>query len=396
MSGLSTLRLGADPRAHAEFARLSEELAKLSHPACPDVDWAKVEHYCVVLFQLNGADLQTAAAFALARSHRGGLGGLAQGLALLQTLANAWPQVWPPMASTRLDIFAWLFGQWQPWLRGLALQPRHLPAVLQVQAALEQLHETLEQCAQVLVVPLLAFRQQAAQLGQRLQREQAEAGQLPLPVGVSAPPWGVPVVIVSPAPALPMLAPRRWPWRWCAAVLGITLVLALTGQQGLHHDQAPKPPEPIRFDSLALFDPGSAQLKASATKPLVNALAGIKAQPGWLIVIAGHTDASGDAEQNAQLSQARAAAVREWMQRMGDLPDSCFAVQGLAATSRSPPTTAKQGARPTAGWTFNWYQKPTPAQRQQPEPRAPTKKATSQWPPFNLSVPPPAPCATPT
>lgn len=26
---------------------------------------------------------------------------------------------------------------------------------------------------------------------------------------------------------------------------------------------------------------------------------------------------------------ARAAAVREWMQRMGDLPDSCFAVQGF-------------------------------------------------------------------
>jgi len=57
----------------------------------------------------------------------------------------------------------------------------------------------------------------------------------------------------------------------------------------------------------------------------------IKAQPGWLIVIAGHTDATGDAGRNLALSRARAGAVRDWMQRMGDIPDSCFAVQGFGA-----------------------------------------------------------------
>lgn len=337
MSALPTLRLGADPRGHAEYVLLNDELAKLGHPACPDVDWAKVEHYCVALFQHNGADLQTAAAFALARSHRDSLGGLAQGLALLQSLANAWAQVWPAMASARLEVLAWLFGQLQPWLRSLALQPRYLPALLQVQAALEQLNETLAQCAQVVVVPLLAFRQQAAQLAQRLQREQAEAGRLALPLGLPEPTWGVPIVILPPAPALPMLAPRRRPWRWCAAVLVMAVLVALAARQVLHRGPAPQPPAPIKLDSLALFDPGSAQLKASATKPLVNALAGIKAQPGWLIVIAGHTDSSGDAAQNVQLSEARAAAVRDWLQRMGDIPDGCFAVQGLAA---SKPLTA--------------------------------------------------------
>lgn len=332
MSALSTVRLAADPRGHAEFTLLSEELAKLGHPACPDVDWAKVERYCVALFQHNGADLQTAAAFALARSHRDGLGGLAQGLALLQTLANAWAQVWPPMASARLEVLAWLFGQWQPWLRSLALQPRHLPTLLQVQAALEQLHETLERCAQALIVPMLAFRQQVAQLGQRLQREQAEDGRTTSAMGRPEPTWGMPIVILPPAAVLPALAPRRQPWRWCVAVLGIALLLALAAQQDLYQGLVYKVPTPISLDSLALFDPGSAQLKASASKPLVNALAGIKAQPGWLIVIAGHTDSSGDAEQNAQLSQARATAVRDWMQRMGDIPHGCFAVQGLAAS----------------------------------------------------------------
>ncbi|WP_448646395.1 OmpA family protein [Pseudomonas mohnii] len=91
----------------------------------------------------------------------------------------------------------------------------------------------------------------------------------------------------------------------------------------------PKAARTVRLDSLSLFGTGSAELKPESTKVLIDALVGIKAQPGWLIVIAGHTDAVGSDEHNLQLSRARAAAVREWMQRMGDLPDSCFAVQGF-------------------------------------------------------------------
>ncbi|EPA96050.1 OmpA family protein [Pseudomonas sp. G5(2012)] len=89
---------------------------------------------------------------------------------------------------------------------------------------------------------------------------------------------------------------------------------------------------PVRLDSLSLFNTGSAQLKAGSTKILVNALVDIKAQPGWLIVISGHTDATGSTEQNLQLSRARAAAVHDWMQHMGGIPGSCFAVQGFGAS----------------------------------------------------------------
>lgn len=88
----------------------------------------------------------------------------------------------------------------------------------------------------------------------------------------------------------------------------------------------------IRLNSLSLFSSGSAQLKPDATKVLINALADIKAQPGWLIVIAGHTDATGSVQHNLTLSRARAGAVHEWMRRMGDIPDSCFAVQGFGAS----------------------------------------------------------------
>jgi outer membrane protein OmpA-like peptidoglycan-associated protein len=97
-------------------------------------------------------------------------------------------------------------------------------------------------------------------------------------------------------------------------------------------EQAMRMPEAVRLDSLSLFAVGSASLKPDSTKLLITALVDIKAQPGWLIVIAGHTDASGNDQQNLQLSRARAGAVRDWMQRMGDIPDSCFAVQGFGSS----------------------------------------------------------------
>ncbi|KIY40787.1 flagellar motor protein MotB [Pseudomonas sp. 10-1B] len=91
-------------------------------------------------------------------------------------------------------------------------------------------------------------------------------------------------------------------------------------------------PGSVRLDSLSLFGTGSARLRPDATQVLIKALFGIQAQPGWLIVIAGHTDATGSDEHNLRLSRARAAAVHAWMLRMSDIPASCFAVQGLGAS----------------------------------------------------------------
>lgn len=98
------------------------------------------------------------------------------------------------------------------------------------------------------------------------------------------------------------------------------------------HRSLPMADAPLRLDSLSLFSTGSAQLKPESSQVLVHALMGIKARPGGLIVIAGHTDASGSAEHNLQLSRARAAAVRDWLKHMSGLPDSCFAVQGFGAS----------------------------------------------------------------
>ncbi|HCI6179611.1 TPA: OmpA family protein [Klebsiella quasipneumoniae subsp. quasipneumoniae] len=113
---------------------------------------------------------------------------------------------------------------------------------------------------------------------------------------------------------------------------GRRLWLAL--QQAIDTWTPPPAPEPkpvpkiVRLDSMSLFDSGKSVLKDGSTKILVNALVGIKARPGWLIVVSGHTDNTGSVQLNQTLSLQRAEAVRNWMRDTGDVPESCFAVQG--------------------------------------------------------------------
>ena len=63
---------------------------------------------------------------------------------------------------------------------------------------------------------------------------------------------------------------------------------------------------------MSLFDTGKWALKPGTTKLLVNSLVGIKAKPGWLIVIAGHTDSTGDDQSNQVLSLKRWWTGRAW------------------------------------------------------------------------------------
>lgn len=88
------------------------------------------------------------------------------------------------------------------------------------------------------------------------------------------------------------------------------------------------PPKTVRLDALSLFDTGKYELKQGSLKMLVNALVDIKARPGWLIVVAGHTDSTGDARANQTLSFKRAESLRDWMLSTSDVSPTCFAVQG--------------------------------------------------------------------
>jgi type VI secretion system protein VasL len=312
------IQVGGDPRHCPAFTALHSEMAKLGHPARPDVDWAKVEQGCLALFKEHGVELNSACFYTLARGQRYGPEGVLQGVVLITALSAEWSRVWPPLATVRVGLLEWLFEHLHLLLRSQAAASPGLAVLVQLDAELARLQACLSPQLSAPLVKLAALRQHISQISQRLEQP-AVPGEIPL-----AP------VVVLPPPALVTRRSRRGLWL-CAAALAIAMGAAWQLWRTPAQTETPLP-EPIRLDSLALFEGGSATLKPGSTKLLVNALVGIKARPGWLIVIAGHTDASGALEHNLALSHARATAVRDWMQRMGDLADSCFAVQGLAAS----------------------------------------------------------------
>ena len=335
------VRLGGDPGNFDEFKRLHGELAKLNHPACPDVDWAKIEGLSLRLFELNGVELQTAVAFVLARSYRNGMAGLTEGVVLLSTLTQEWSRLWPMQASARIDLIAWLFAQLHPLVRRVEWGRSSSAALSELIVQLNRLEHGLQRLGHAPLVSLQVLRNQLISVRQRM----SEGMAVPMPLALQS--WAtfaepsvssqVDAVVCAPSTCTFVVehaAQKRAVLPW---LLMLMVTIAFVGWLGWQEwtsrqGKEPSAPAPIQLDSLNLFAPGSAELKPGSTKLLINALVGVKAQPGWLIVISGHADARGDADRNLALSRARASAVRDWMQRMGDIPDSCFAVQGVAAT----------------------------------------------------------------
>ncbi|WPN51982.1 type VI secretion system ImpA family N-terminal domain-containing protein [Pseudomonas sp. P9_2] len=227
------VRIGGDPSGLRECALLRNELAKLTHPACPDVDWAQVEQLSLDLFEKNGADLQTTACFALACSHLRGVDGMTQGVMMIDAVCRVESGLWPPRVSARLEILGWLFAQWQRVLRSLAITRLALPALAHLDKELERLARLLVSQRQEPPVTLLALSQQLGGLMQRLARRTEPDG--PPPV-TSPPPALAPLVPVvtepiapspeAPAEYLPTVSPvrRRTLFWW---LLGVLAFIAL-------------------------------------------------------------------------------------------------------------------------------------------------------------------------
>lgn len=349
------IRAGGDPCGFVEFQTMRQELAKLSHPACPDLDWFKVEQLCQSLFSKNGAELQTVAAYTLARGHTHGPQGIIEGIRLIEMLVSEGACLWPAAESDRMDILASLFTQLQALLRSLRIGASDLPELVRLDARLDSLHLVLLGQMRFPTVALQALRQQLGIMIQRLEQAERE-GVLAQPTSRTRPSAFPASSLIMPVlarstPAEPATQAERAKRKersvllWVMASMLVMLAVLFGWQSWLAEPekkersvlkvifkQERKDSDAVHLDSLMLFDSGSAELKAGSTKLLINALIGIKAKPDWLIMVTGHSDSTGDAERNLQLSRARAAVVGDWMQKMGNIAGSCFAVRGVAAS----------------------------------------------------------------
>ncbi|UZJ62660.1 type VI secretion system ImpA family N-terminal domain-containing protein [Pseudomonas sp. KU26590] len=174
------IKAGGDPRALPDYRTLCIEMARLGHPACPDVDWRTIEQCCLALFASNGVDLQTAAAYALARSRLAGLDGMYEGLGVLETLLRADAQPWPRGVSARTEILNGLFASWQAVLRELEIDVCDLAALDFFNVQLEHVRLTLLEQIPVPIISLEGLRTQVAQRVSLIERD-AQAAVLVAP-----------------------------------------------------------------------------------------------------------------------------------------------------------------------------------------------------------------------
>jgi type VI secretion system protein VasL len=141
----NVLKTGGDPRQLPDYSALRDELAKLNHPARPDVDWQRVEQLSLSLFRHNGVELQTACWYTLARTHLAAMAGLNEGLAILDVLiTRQWGKMWPQPVHARMEILVGFSQRLQKLMRTLALHYADLPLIYQAERHLNALCEALQ------------------------------------------------------------------------------------------------------------------------------------------------------------------------------------------------------------------------------------------------------------
>lgn len=114
-------------------------------------------------------------------------------------------------------------------------------------------------------------------------------------------------------------------------------------------DVAPKTPRSDgrvsrKLPNAVLFSVDSADLQDGAI-PILNAVAlSLRADLASDVVIEGHADSTGDADYNLRLSERRAAAVRDWLVRSGEIDADRVTVVGLGESTPLKPETKPDGS----------------------------------------------------
>jgi len=82
----------------------------------------------------------------------------------------------------------------------------------------------------------------------------------------------------------------------------------------------------VTLSSGVFFDVGKSTLKKGAQATLNRIAEQLKLNPDIKVVVEGHTDSTGTAEKNQQLSEKRAQAVRDFLVNAGVPADRVTAV----------------------------------------------------------------------
>ncbi|MTD41291.1 hypothetical protein GIX45_22280 [Erwinia sp. CPCC 100877] len=241
------LKTGGDPRQLPDYAALRDELAKLNHPARPDVDWHRVEQLSLSLFRQNGVELQTTSWYTLARTHHAGMVGLNEGLAILDMLlSHQWEKMWPQPVHARMEILAGFSQRLQKLIRTLTLHHADLPLVYQAEGHLNTLCDVLRDREIKQISPLqglCAFMHNAAARLENSDGSGEEDAAVTLPASMAAVSTPEPATAVEPlvytvheAPSVPQAvtatpAPSRGR-PWGAFVAGM-LTMLVVGAAGL-------------------------------------------------------------------------------------------------------------------------------------------------------------------
>ena len=88
----------------------------------------------------------------------------------------------------------------------------------------------------------------------------------------------------------------------------------------------------IRLEGDVLFDTGKAQLRPEAQSALEKVAVVLAQFPGAKVEIVGHTDSKGGPAMNLDLSEKRALAVSEFLQKRAELAGINFTARGLGET----------------------------------------------------------------
>jgi outer membrane protein OmpA-like peptidoglycan-associated protein len=102
----------------------------------------------------------------------------------------------------------------------------------------------------------------------------------------------------------------------------------------------------IRISGDVLFDTDKSNIKPEANAALEKAAADIKARIGprlRYVLINGHTDATGSADYNQRLSEARAKAAADWFVTRKYLERAKIRTQGFGKTQPLSPNTDEPG-----------------------------------------------------